>query len=53
MNEKLNDLIVEFEIKLKRQLRPIEIKVLEFLLSTGSDTNELLSNHIQPTQYLQ
>ncbi|WP_332632041.1 hypothetical protein [Halalkalibacter flavus] len=37
MKPTLNQLINEFESKLNRKLRDIELKVLEFLVNTESD----------------
>ncbi|ARK28818.1 hypothetical protein [Halalkalibacter krulwichiae] len=49
MKKELNDLIVEFEMKLKRPLKEIEVKVLEFLIKTEPKN----SSESDPLQYLQ
>ncbi|TWI59315.1 hypothetical protein IQ10_01031 [Halalkalibacter nanhaiisediminis] len=38
MNKELENLIVDFKLKLKRKIKSIEITVLEFLVSTDSNT---------------
>jgi hypothetical protein len=42
MKPTLNQLVNEFESKLNRKLRDIELKVLEFLVNTDSDSSEPL-----------
>ncbi|ARK32108.1 hypothetical protein [Halalkalibacter krulwichiae] len=49
MKKELENLIIEFEMKLKRPLREIEVKVLEFLIKTEPEN----SSESDPLQYLQ
>ena len=52
MKKRLEQLIIEYELRLNRPLREIEIKVLEFLIHTDPDNPHTSFDHFQPTQNL-